>query len=311
MGDTARHGGTAWPYRRLSEYLRERFGCRVRKIPLDAGLTCPNRDGAKGSGGCAYCVEETFSPALGRRSVAGQVAEALARPRNPADRFIAYFQPASNTYAPVDRLRELYDQAVSAPEIVVLAVGTRPDCAPDAALDLLQSYTSRVDVWVEYGLQSAHDRTLARINRGHGFAEFAGAVERSRGRGLRIGAHVILGLPGETRQDMMETAERLDALGVDAVKLHHLYVARGSALEPEYAAGRLAVLSEAEYVPLACDFLERLSPDTVIDRIIGESLRPDMVVAPQWTWGKARVIQAVVDEFRRRGTRQGARSKGV
>jgi len=309
MGSTGGAAGVAWPYRRLSEYLRRRFGARVRKIPLDAGLTCPNRDGTKGVGGCAYCVDETFSPSAGRRSVAEQVAAALARPRKPGDRFIAYFQPASNTYAPVDRLREMYDQAVSAPEVVALAVGTRPDCAPDPVLDLLQSYTGRVDVWVEYGLQSAHDRTLARINRGHGFAEFADAVERTRGRGLRIGAHVILGLPGETRQDMMETAGRLDALSVDAVKLHHLYVARGSALEPEYAAGRLRVLSEAEYVPLACDFMERLSQNVVMDRLIGESLRPEMVVAPRWTWSKAQVIQAIVDEFRRRGTAQGARSR--
>jgi len=298
-------------YFSFGAYLRARFGCKVHKVSLNAGFTCPNRDGRVGRGGCTYCVNESFNLQTrgAIRPVREQMAEGMAamRRRHDARKFFAYFQAFTNTYAAVETLRRRYDEAVGFPDVVGLSIGTRPDCVPDETLDLIESYADRLEVWVEYGLQSAHDRTLERINRGHGYAAFEDAARRTRGRRLKICAHVILGLPGETHADMMETADRLASLNVDGVKLHHLHIVRDSAMAREYREGGVKLFDAGTYVRTACDFLERLSARVTVQRLVGETTRGDMLIAPRWAESKAQVIRMFEDEFRRRGTTQGAR----
>ena len=298
-------------YYPFSDYLKTRFGCKVHKVSLHAGFTCPNRNGTVGVGGCTYCVNESFSPQAGKPQtpIAKQMAagSAYMSRRYGAKKFIAYFQAFTNTYASPEILRARYDEAVSFPDVVGLSIGTRPDCAPNEVLDLIQSYTDRLAVWVEYGLQSAMDRTLDRINRGHDVAAFCDAVERTKGRGIRICAHVILGLPGENRDEMMETARVLADLGIDAVKLHHLYVSRGTAMEDEYRRGEVKVYSAEEYVDVACDFLERLPSDVVVQRLVGDTTSTDVLIAPCWSYPKSKVLRMITREFQRRGTTQGCR----
>jgi len=302
-------------YYPFSEYLKRRFGCKVHKVSLHAGFTCPNRDGTVGVGGCTYCVNESFSPQAGKpmRPVREQMADGIAymQQRYRAKKFFAYFQAFSNTYAPVEKLRALYDEAISFPDVVGLDIGTRPDCVPNEVLDLVESYAGKVEVWLEYGVQSAHDATLRRINRGHDFATFCDAVERTHGRNIRLCAHVILGLPGETREQMMQTALALQPLGLDAIKLHHLYVAHGTPLEAEHRAGRLRLFSAREYVEVACDFLERI-PDTVaVQQLVGDTTSQGVLIAPTWPESKAEVFRLITQEFQRRGTRQGALVRGL
>lgn len=296
-------------YYPFSQFLRENFGCRVRKITVDGGFTCPNRDGTVGSGGCAYCVNRSFSPAVqgGRLSVREQVARGIQRiPGRRGDtKFIAYFQPFTNTYAELPILRQRYDEALEHEAVVGLAIGTRPDCVPDEVLDLVQSYTSRCQVWLEYGLQSAHDHTLDRINRGHHWAEFEDAVARTRGRGIYVCAHVILGLPGETPAHMRQTAERTAALGIDGIKLHHLAIVKGSRLEQSYRHGEITMLDCEQYVSVTADFLERLPATAVVQRLVGDTYG-DLLVAPVWWKTKPQIIAAITAELRRRGSHQGA-----
>ena len=296
-------------YYAFSRYLRGQFGCKVHKVSLHAGFTCPNRDGSVGVGGCTYCVNESFSPQAGRpvRLIGEQMADGMAymRRRYKAEKFIAYFQAFTNTYADLDTLRTRYDEAICFPDVVGLAIGTRPDCVSNEVLDLVQSYTDRLEVWLEYGLQSAHNRTLRLVNRGHDVAAFVDAVERARGRGIRICVHVILGLPGESWDDMMATADLLASLGIDGVKIHHLYIARKTAMAEEYRRGRVSVFLAEDYVRVACDFLERIPSDVVVQRLVGDTASTDVLIAPCWSETKAEVLQMFVEEFRRRGTFQG------
>ena len=207
----------------FSEYLKNKFGQSVRKICIDGGFTCPNRDGRVGRGGCIYCNNTGFNPNLRqeRLSVKEQVLQGIEymKKRYGARKFIVYFQPFSNTYADLETLKNLYSDAVSREDVVGLAVGTRPDCVPNEVLDYLQSYTKKYEVWLEYGLQSAHDRTLFLINRGHTFSQFIDAIDRTKDRGIKICVHVILGLPGESEQDMMETATALSRMKIVKYKI--------------------------------------------------------------------------------------------
>lgn len=299
-------------YYPFSAYLRSRYGCKVHKVSIHAGFTCPNRDGRAGVGGCAYCVNESFSPQAGKpvRPVREQMADGIEymRRRYHARKFFAYFQAFSNTYAEVPLLRRLYDEALEFPDVVGLSIGTRPDCVPDDVLDLVQEYTARAEVWLEYGLQSAHDSTLKRINRGHDFACFKDAVARTLPRGIRVCAHVILGLPGEGREDMLATAGALAPLGVHGVKLHHLYIARQSALERDYLAGQIKLFTAEEYVPVACDFLERIPADVTVQRLVGDMTSAGVLLAPSWPQTKTDVLRMITEEFRRRGSAQGCRA---
>jgi radical SAM protein (TIGR01212 family) len=295
-------------YTDLNSYLRRRFGCRVQKISVDAGFTCPNRDGTLATGGCIYCNARGSGTGAHARglSITEQLLagkQALTR-RYKAEKFIAYFQAFSNTYAPLPLLQKRYAEALEVPGVVGLAIGTRPDCVDEAVLELLQKIARRHLVWIEYGLQSAHDATLARINRGHDVAAFQSAVAATRGRGLEICAHVILGLPGEKRREMLKTAEFLAGLELDAVKIHLLYVVRGTALETLWRQGQYRCLRQQEYVGLVCDFLERLPPAMVIQRLTGDP-RPGELVAPQWARYKQQTLNHIRETLVARDTWQG------
>jgi len=314
MSEIERHSRTDWRrhprYYPFSRFLRQRFPWKVHKVTIDAGFTCPNRDGTKGTGGCIYCINESFCPnsGRGRLSVTEQVTNGMAilRRRYGAEKFIAYFQAFTNTYAPVERLRALYDEAVALDDVVGLSIGTRPDCVDDRKLDMIASYADAgLHVWVEYGLQSSHDETLKRINRGHGFDEFVRAVGETARRGLFVCAHVILGLPGETRGMMMETAERIAPLPLAGIKLHHLYVARGTVLCDMYQRREFETLTATEYASLAAEFLERIPPEVAVQRLVGD-VTSNVLVAPRWTESKQQVLAAITAELARRHSFQGA-----
>ncbi|MFZ5448497.1 MAG: TIGR01212 family radical SAM protein [Thermodesulfobacteriota bacterium] len=298
------------PYRDLNSYLKGRFGQRVQKITLDAGLTCPNRDGRVGVGGCLYCNARgsgTGAWSQGQ-SIATQMEAGIARlsRRYQAAKFIAYFQSFSNTYAPIDRLRELYDAALAFPQVVGLSIGTRPDCLEDEVLDLLAAYARRRLVWLELGLQSAHDATLQRINRGHDVACFTAAATRAAVRGLKVVAHVILGLPGEGPREVAATAAYLGRLPLHGVKIHLLYVIKDCGLASLYQQGEYVCLTEDQYINLVVDFIERLPAHLVIHRLTGDP-HPEELLAPAWCLDKSRVLQLLREEFTRRGSRQGDR----
>lgn len=300
-------------YNSFSDELKRLFGCRVHRISVDAGFTCPNRDGTVGSGGCIYCggkgsgsfgIRAEMTPA--EQLECGK--EIMAR-KYKARKFIAYFQAYSNTYAPAERLRACYDSALAVPDIVGLIVGTRPDCLPSPVLDLLAEYHRRTYFWLELGLQSPLDRTLALLRRGHDFAAFERGVAECTARGLRLCAHVILGLPGESRTEMLETAAVLNRCGIQGVKIHLLHVMRETVLAEMYRAGEVPLLDRDEYVGLVCDFLERLDPRIVIQRLTGDGHR-DHLLAPLWSLQKFEVLNAIDGELVRRGTRQGSRYAG-
>jgi len=298
------------PYRDLNGYLRGLFGERVQKITLDAGLTCPNRDGRVGRGGCLYCNPRGSGTGAWSRglSISRQMEEGQARlgQRYGAKKFIAYFQSFTNTYAPTEILEPLYREALAFPGVVGLSIGTRPDCLEDEVLDLLTALKRDYLVWLELGLQSANDDTLKRINRGHDVSCFTAAVTRAAARGLETVAHVILGLPGEGPGEMAATASCLAGLPLKGVKIHLLYVTRDSALAALYRRGAYRCLTEEEYVSWVVDFLELLPPQMVIHRLTGDP-HPGELLAPEWCLQKSRVLNLIKDEFARRGSRQGFR----
>ena len=299
-------------YNDLNTYYQSLFGCRVQKITIDAGLTCPNRDGTSSTGGCIYCnARGSGSGAFDRGlSVTDQLLQGksfLAR-RYKAKKFIAYFQSFSNTYAPPEILKRLYDEALAVEDIVGLAIGTRPDCVDDPVLDLLQAYAPDYLIWIEYGLQSASDRTLEFINRGHDVQCFKDAIKKTSNRGIGICAHVILGLPHESRRDMLNTAHTLADLGIDGIKLHLLYVVKGTLLEAYYRQGEYKCLAQQEYVDLVCDFIERLPSDMIIQRLTGDP-HPQELVAPQWALRKSETLAKIRNTLEKRDSRQGLKFK--
>jgi radical SAM protein (TIGR01212 family) len=283
-------------YYDLNSYLRSIFGCRVQKISLDAGLTCPNRDGSIATGGCIYCNSRGSGTGALQKglSITEQILkgkESLKR-RYKAKKFIAYFQSFSNTYGPYEKLKGLYKEALAIDDIVGLSVGTRPDCVDESILTLLEGYTKDYLVWIEYGIQSIHDRTLTFINRGHDVRCFKRAVEATRTRGIKICTHVILGLPFEDRRDMLATAEAVAAMGIDGIKIHLLYVIKGTGMEKLYQEGTYRCLEQDEYANLVCDFLELLPPDMVIQRLTGDP-HPDELVAPEWSLRKNETLSRI------------------
>lgn len=296
------------PYYDLNTYLRNIFGCRVQKISLDAGLTCPNRDGRISTGGCIYCNSRGSGTgaSLEGLSITEQIlrGKEFLRRRYKAQKFIAYFQSFSNTYGPYEKLKGLYDEACAIDDIVGLSIGTRPDCADESILQLLQGYARRYLVWIEYGLQSVHDTTLAAINRGHDVNCFVRAVEKTKKRGIKICAHVILGLPFENRDDMLATAKAVGAMGIDGIKIHLLYVIKGTRMEQLYRKGTYRCLEQGEYVDLVCDFLELLPPDMVIQRLTGDP-HPSELVAPEWSLHKNETLSLIRRTFEDRSSWQG------
>jgi radical SAM protein (TIGR01212 family) len=278
---------------------------------VDGKFTCPNVDGTVARGGCNFCDNRSFSPSrrlVPRLDISQQIAEGIKRlgRRYDCRKFIAYFQPGTNTYAPVDRLRELYLQALSHPQVVGLAISTRPDCVETPVLDLLSEIAAGAYISVEYGLQTIHDRTLDWMNRGHDYEAFLDAVTRSRGRGFEISAHMILGLPGESRDDVLATAREIARLQIDGVKLHNLYVVKNTELADQLHRGEIRLMDRAEFVQTAVEFIELLPPTMRIERIGGEA-PPDSFIGPAWSLDKAGLLRAVREEFERRDSWQGKR----
>lgn len=295
-------------YYDLNTYLREKFGCRVQKITIDAGLNCPNRDGTISRGGCIYCNGLGSGTGAHGRSLsitdqllAGKTA--MAR-RYGAEKFIAYFQSFTNTYAPLERLSAMYTEALSVAGIVGLSIGTRPDCVSPEVLDLLAGYAQDRLVWIEYGLQSAHDDSLVRINRGHNFAAFEAAVSATKNRGINVCVHVILGLPGEDRERMLKTARILSEMGIDGIKIHLLYVVKGTVLADWYQRGGYRCLTQEEYVNIVCEFLALLPEKMVIQRLTGDPHK-DELIAPQWALAKGETLRLIDKTLEEREIRQG------
>ena len=296
-------------FRDYNSYLRELFGCRVQKVRVDAGLSCPNRDGTVGTAGCIYCNAKGSGTGAFRlgRSITEQIAagKSYLAKRYKARKFLAYFQSYSNTYAPLPRLRAMYEEAAAVPGVVGLTIGTRPDCVPDETLDYLAELSFRTHISMEYGLQSAHDTTLAAIGRGHSVADFTDAVRRTRARGIPVCVHVILGLPGEGPDDMNETARFIAGQDIQALKLHLLYVVRGTALHDMHRRGLYHCLTREGYSQAVGEFLARTPEEVVIQRITADP-HPEELVAPAWAMEKQANIDAIRTYMATHGLRQGS-----
>lgn len=274
-------------YNDFTGFLAGEFPFKVQKISVNAGFTCPNRDGTKGFGGCTYCNNQTFNPAYCRddRSVTMQLEEGkrfFAR-KYPQMKYLAYFQAYTNTYGELELLKRMYEEALAVEGVVGLVIGTRPDCMPDSLLDYLEEVNRRTFLLVEYGIESADDRTLERINRGHSFACTEDAVRRTAARGIRTGGHVILGLPGENREDLIKQAERLSELPLTTLKMHQLQLIRGTRMAHEYALHpeEFHLFSADEYIDLVIDYVEHLRPDLILERFVSQSPR-ELLIAPDW-----------------------------
>lgn len=300
----------------LAEYVNtfgqsmlHRYGERVHKIAIDANFSCPNRDGSKGRGGCTFCNNVSFSP-NGRQPapLSDQIAAGrrVIRKRTGARKYIAYFQAYTNTYAEVDELKRLYDQALAETDVIGLSVGTRPDCVPNPVLDLLGSYRARgYEVWLELGLQSSFDGTLQRVNRGHGFAEYRNALKAARSRGLAVCTHLIVGLPGESARHCRITLERVLELGVDGLKIHPLHVVKGTRLANEWRRGQYQALTLPEYVSIVTELIRRTPPEVVFHRVTGTA-SPSILLAPAWCSKKWLVINSITEALHSERVKQRA-----
>ena len=285
-------------YTTYREFLAKIFPSwkRVRKLPLNGGMSCPNLDRTRGFGGCCYCNNKSFSPVWDKagQSVQEQMAEYLPRIRRKYKDagILAYFQPYTNTYAPVKRLREIYEPAFASDEVVGVSIGTRPDCVPPDVMELLEYENSRKPVILELGLQTANDETLKAIGRGHSVAEFEDAVKRAHSAGLWVTSHVILGLPGETLKDFEKTAEVIRDLGISAVKIHPLHIVRDTRLAESYRRGEFELLSFEAYCEAVARFIRIVGKDVAIERFSGEA-QNETLVAPDWTGDRNRIVSQV------------------
>ncbi len=290
-----------WGHKRrfnaYSNYFRRLFGARIQKVSIDAGFTCPNRDGKKGRGGCTYCNNKAFNPSycLPEKSVSKQIEEGIEfhkKRYSEASSYLAYFQAYSNTYAGIDTLRNLYEEALSYPGIIGLIIGTRPDCISSEILEYLQELSEKYYIAVEYGIESCYNKTLERINRGHTFEEASEAVEKTAALGIKTGAHFIFGLPGESREDMLNEAEIISKLPLTTVKFHQLQIIRGTAIAGEYRdnPSDFNLFTWEEYLDFIILFLEKLNPSIVVERLTGEA--PPRFLTGEG-WGKKRTDQIV------------------
>lgn len=297
-------------YNGFGQHLRSLFGRKVFKVNVDAGFTCPNRDGTVSVGGCIYCNNDSFRPSACAASLPlrEQISRGIPylRSRYGAEQFIVYFQPYTNTYAPVDVLERLYREALGFDGVVGLAIGTRPDCVDPEKISLLRDLAKDRFILIEYGLQSMHDRTLSYINRGHDYACFERALEMTANKGIRVGAHIILGFPTEGRDEMLATADALSALPVQYLKIHQLQVVKGTQLAARYAERPFPVLGYDEYLRLVADFLERLSPDIVIQRLFAAAPE-EILIAPVWERTRSEFLRDLDAYMEERGSFQGKR----
>lgn len=280
-------------YLTYAQYFKQRYGCRVQKLSIDAGFTCPNRDGSVGYGGCTFCVNDAFNPSYcqPQKSITQQLDEGIAFHRwrySKAPLFLAYFQAYSNTYAPLEQLKERYEEALSHESVVGLVIGTRPDCVDDEKLDYIATLAQKHYMAVEYGIESCYDQTLQLVRRGHTFATTCQAIEETAKRGIHTGGHLIMGLPGESRSQMLDEADMLNRLPLETLKLHQLQVLKGSQLHRQVEEGVVTVepFKLEEYITLVCDFRRRLRPDIIIERYAGE-VPPRFQAYPQYSWRRA------------------------
>lgn len=299
-------------YNSYGAFLREKFGCRVSKIVVDAGFLCPNRDGTVGFGGCTYCNNDSFRPATARRPdpVPIQVEKGIAylKQRYRAQKFVVYFQPFTNTFAPLEQLIPIYEGAAAHPDVAGIAVGTRPDCVDEAKIAWFENLSRKCFVTLEYGLESIYDATLARINRGHDFAVWQQAVAQTRGRGIYLSAHLILGFPWERRDEMLAEADAISDVGLDFLKLHHLHIVRNTALARQFLDDPFPLLEYGPYIDLVVEFLELLNPAIRLERLFG--LAPeDQLLGPHWGKSKAEIQHEIERTLAARGTWQGRRYK--
>ena len=293
----------------LNRYLRETFGEKVYKLALDGGMTCPNRDGSLGTGGCIFCSAGGSGEfAQGCCATVGeQIEKAKARIRSKtgAEKFIAYFQSYTNTYAPVEYLERLFTEAISEPSVAALSIGTRPDCLPQAVIDLLARLNRIKPIWVELGLQTIHADTARYIRRGYGLEVYEDALGRLKAAGITVIVHVILGLPGESREDMLATIDYLGGeFRPDGIKLQLLHILEGTDLALPWREGKVRVMEPEEYYDLVCECLRRLPPDLVIHRLTGDGPKR-LLLAPEWTADKKRVLNDLNRELDRQNVRQG------
>ena len=298
-------------YHTYDFYLRKRFGRKVAKLSVDGGFTCPNRDGTKGCGGCAFCSGSGSGDFCAEGGVTAQLEaqRAVMRAKWRADAFIPYFRAGTGTYAPLPRLLALWEEALSFSGAVGLSVATRPDCLPDDVCDALADIARRTFLTVELGLQTVNDEVAAKMNRGHGFAEFGQGFMKLRARGIPVCVHIIDGLPGETESDMLRTAQTLAAMKPEFVKIHLLHVLKGTPLEKLYADGGFETMTKEEYVSTVVSQIELFPPETVFERVTGDGKGEDLI-APRWSRRKREVLNAIDMEFRRRGTMQGEKHRG-
>jgi hypothetical protein len=299
-------------YNAFGQYMKDLYGQPVYKVNVDAGFTCPNRDGTVSVGGCIYCNNDSFRPSAcaSSASVREQIEKGIPylRRRYGAEKFIVYFQPYTNTYAPVEMLERLYREALDQPGVVGLAIGTRPDCVDEEKIALLEELAKDRFILVEYGLQSIYDRTLEFINRGHDYACFKRAVSMTAGKGIKVGAHLILGFPTETRDEMLAMADELSRLPLGFLKLHQLQVIRDTALADLYTARPFPTFGYEEYIALVADFLELLSPDIVLQRLFAAA-PGGILIAPVWNRTRSEFLNDLDAYLEEKGSYQGKRHK--
>ena len=297
-------------YNDLSGFLAKYFSCKVQKISINAGFTCPNRDGSVGYGGCTYCNNQTFNPAYcdNGKSVRHQLEEGklFFAHKYPEMKYLAYFQAYTNTYAGLEELKRKYEEALAVEDVVGIVIGTRPDCMPDSLLDYLEELNKHTFLLVEYGIESTNDDTLKRINRGHTFAVSADAIRRTAARGILVGGHVILGLPGEDREMLIKQAGILSELPLTTLKLHQLQLIKGTRMAHEYeqAPEKFHLYTADEYIDLVIDYIEHLRPDMVLERFISQSPK-ELLIAPDWGLKNYQFTNKVRAKMKERGTRQG------
>ena len=297
-------------YNTFSTELKRIFDCKVQRISVDAGFSCPNRDGTLDTQGCIFCGGHGSGSHGIRRDLdtIAQIEDGkeVMHRKYRADKFLAYFQAYSNTYAPVGQLRTMFESALSVQDVVGIIVATRPDCLPDNVLEYLADLNARTSLWLELGMQSMYDKSLSLIRRHHDHACFVDAVVRSKASGLRVCAHIILGIPGESRDEMLAMADELNRLDIDGVKLHLLHIMKDTVLAEMYERGEVTVMDRDDYAGLVCDFIELLDPRIVIHRLTGDGGR-DNLVAPLWSLKKFEILNLIDAELERRGTQQGFR----
>ena len=298
----------------FGQWALKKHGERVHKLAINAGFTCPNRDGSKGRGGCTFCNNVSFNPNARRPETVAEQIEAGRRvilKRTRAKKYLAYFQAYTNTYDDPARLKELYDEALAEPDVIGLSIGTRPDCVPPAVLDLLADYCQQGhEIWLELGLQSAFDHSLERVNRGHGFAEYREAMKAARQREIPVCTHLIAGLPGEDPAHIKMSLERVLDLGSQGLKLHPLHVVKGTQLANEWRKGGYTPLTMDEYIQIAADLVEATPPEVIYHRLTGTASET-ILLTPQWCEWKWRVLNGIEQELLRRGSIQGQSEKSL